>query len=68
MSEESCATCKFFFIKPEWNGGLCRRYPPAASIYVSGDSSEIKSASYSHFPEVDESAWCGEYKKKEEEK
>ena len=51
-----CKNCKFLD-KP-----ICRRYPPARIVDVSGDASNIDSKWFTAWPMVEEDDYCGEFK------
>ena len=61
MSMGKCEKCVY------WEAGLCKRYPPSRfSGNYQGDP-ELKYYSYI-FPETESDCWCGEYKRKGEQK
>lgn len=62
MTDESCATCRFFLSEEE--PGYCRRFPPAVSMF----KKPVEFAKpqqfdvVSEFPRMKSSGWCGEWR------
>ena len=63
-----CKLCLFYKVGVgALNGGECRRHPPTIHVWTHdanyGNGEEIRSST--DWPEVVETEWCGEFKKRE---
>ena len=69
MIEEKCSNCKYWFchIADNKKMGICRRYPPAATMVIEPKQSLEHAGligvpqSYTVWPETGEDVRCGEY-------
>lgn len=70
----NCGNCRFFhscgFDEKKVRHGECHRYPPTVTQAVESSQfsseyalSDVSSRPVSHFPEVTEEEWCGEWQK-----
>jgi len=59
--EAACSNCGFFDRYANKSVGTCCRYPPR----LAGQASDDITYDWGVWPQVNASAWCGEYKERE---